>query len=210
MKSLLGSCVLCCLVIGCQRSPTKVDDVAEHTLLQRPAAPEARAKEPAPNPPSADPSPKKQGSPGQSTMSSDLEKYPDIAYRERAFQLFRFLALDKQNEKGFKPSSEEFQRMDRAVTLISLELTEAGVFINLDKPLRKERLEGLSPAARAFYDYYRQALAHNPVFRDLYKPLPVNKAQLYLSYRNYQLQGRSDGERRTFEAAASVLDDTPP
>ncbi len=144
---------------------------------------------------------------GQAAASSDLAKYPDIAYRERAFQLFKFLILDKVIARRIQPSGEEFQRMNREIGAIWLELIEAGVFIALDKPLREDRLAKLSPAARVFYDYYRQALPHNPVFRDPYTP--VSDALLYSPYRSHQRQGRSEGERLAYEAAASVLDGPP-
>jgi hypothetical protein len=143
----------------------------------------------------------------QPAPSFDLKTYPDIAYRLRAFELFRFLAEDKQNEKSRSLSSKELKRMHDAITAISLELTEAGVFIALDKPLRNESLQRLSPAGRVYYEYYRVALAHNPVFHDLYKPLPTHKTELYASYRSHQFNGRSDDERHAYEEASRVLDE---
>ena len=72
--------------------------------------------------------------------------------------------------------------MNREVAAIWLELIEAGVFIALDKSLPEDRLAKLSPSARAFYDYYRQALPHNPVFRDPYTP--ASDSVLYSPYRS--------------------------
>ena len=82
-----------------------------------------------------------------------------------------------------------------------------GVFIARDKPLRMEQLERLSPAARAFYEYYRQAQAKNPVLHDLYKPLPGNYMPLYLSYRGYNRDGCADAEQVAYRAAANVLEE---
>ena len=143
----------------------------------------------------------------QGITKSELEKYPDIAHRLRAFELFRFLEADKQGAKGHKPVGDEFDTMNRAVTVICLELNDAGVFVSLDKPFPKEKLERLSPAARVFYEYYRQAMPKNPVFRDIFKPLPANKSQLYLAYRKHRLEACSEDERRAYEAAAKILDE---
>jgi hypothetical protein len=143
----------------------------------------------------------------QNTAAAQLKKWPDVAYRERAFQLFRFLSKDKQRELGPKASGLGQQIMEHCVTLVCLELTEAGVFIALDKPLTNDRLERLSPAARIFYEYYREARGKNPVFHDLYTPLPLDKTELYEAYKKYQREGRPDGERQKYEATAGVLDD---
>ena len=142
---------------------------------------------------------------GQTQVASELKKYPDIAYRERAFELFWFLAEDKKRERGLGAGSEGAQEIDRVTKAVCLELTEAGVFMMLDKPLPSEKVSRLSPQARLYYDYYRQALANNPLFRNLGTPLSVFKEELYASYQNYQGDGRPEEERRAHEAAAKSL-----
>src|SRR5256885_1345931 len=79
----------------------------------------------------------------QQRAAAELRKYPDIAYQQRAFQLFWFLAQDKRRERGYEASSPESQRVEHAVDLIGHELYEQGVFMALDKPLSKEKMERL-------------------------------------------------------------------
>lgn len=48
MKSAVVLCVSCCLLVGCQRTPAKVEDVEKHPLLQRPDVAEGPKKDPVP------------------------------------------------------------------------------------------------------------------------------------------------------------------
>lgn len=140
----------------------------------------------------------------QKKYNAELKQFPDIAYREKAFQLFLFMADDLRDEKNLNSFSVVYHRMKKTVVEIWMELGEVNVFGELDKPVPEARLARLSPAARIFYAYYRQALLHNPVFRDLYKR--TKDSDLYLPYRNYHLRGRPESERLAYEAAARVLD----
>jgi hypothetical protein len=86
MKAFLGSCVLCCLLIGCQKSPTKVEDVENHPLLQRPTVAEGSKSDPVVKPPTVDLNANKQPTPNKPLTFDEavaLASDPTLDYHAR-------------------------------------------------------------------------------------------------------------------------------
>jgi hypothetical protein len=124
-------------------------------------------------------------------------------YKVRAYELLDFLHNDIMAREKITIPSDQSETLYQLVQAFWKKFDQVGVYKALGERLSDKQFALQTPLGQTLYEYYYQALAHNPVLQNM--DAKIESHILWNRYRAYSAKGRPEAEQQAYDKAIAGL-----